>query len=332
MLNFYQAKLTQTIAKALVLAAASWLSVGMAADQKGYPSRPVKLMVAFPPGSSPDVLARALAKPMADLLRQPVIVENRPGARGVTGTHGVAKSAPDGYTLLMATASTIAVEPAVTRNLPYAPVSDFAPVGMVGALSPMVVVSKDSPIKTIADLVERARKAPGQLTYGASTPANSLLMEIFKSTTKTSLLAVPYKGTPEEMIDILGGRLDVSLSTPTVAMPHIRSGALRPIAVLDPVRIESFPDVPTIAQAGLPSLTYAGWNGVLAPAGTPEAILEKLSETVRKSLATADMQALLKSQSIRPATNTRREFGEMIARDIAKYSAVAETAGLRIDR
>lgn len=321
-----------SVTKLLALAVAGWMSINIAVAQENFPVRPIKIIVAFTPGSSPDVLARAIARPMATLLGQPVIVENRPGARGLTGTRAVARSPSDGYTLLMGTASTISVEPAVTKNLSYAPVSDFAPVGMVGALSPIIVVNKDSPIRTMADIVERAKKAPGKLTYGASTPTNSLLMEIFKSTTKTDLLAIPYKGTPDEVIDILAGRLDITLCTPAVALPHIRSGALRALAVLDPARYDTFPGVPTVAEAGLPGLTFVGWNGVLAPAKTPAHVLEKLGEAVRKSVATAEMQALLTSLSIRPATNTRKEFGEIIAKDIAKYTAVAESAGIRIDR
>lgn len=318
--------------KLLVLAAVGWLSVSIATAQENFPSRPIKLIVAYPAGASADVLARAIARPMSNILGQPVVVENRPGAQGVMGTRGAARSPADGYTLLLGTASTISVEPAVSRNAPYAPVRDFAPVGMVGAVSSMFVVHRYSSIRTMADLVEAARKSPGKLTYGASTPTNSLLMEILKSTTKTDLLAVPYKGTPQELIDILAGRLDVTLTTPAVAMPHIRSGALRPLAFMGSNRMDILPDVPTVAEAGLPSLTYVGWNGVLAPAGTPEAVLEKLNEAVRKSVATAEVQALLRSVSILPATNTRKEFGEMIATDIAKYTAVAEAAGLRVDR
>lgn len=299
------------------------------AQAQNYPARVIRLVAAYTPGSPTDIVARAVADKLGTELGQPVIVENRPGAGGVTGTLVVAGSKPDGYTLLMANAASIIVGPAMTKKPLYDPVSDFAVVGMVGSLSPVLVTGASSPYKTLADLVTYAKKNPGKVTYGAATPTASLLMEMFKREANVDMLDIPYKGVSEASIDLIGGRIDFMLDTPAAAIGNIKNGSVVPLVVFDPDRVSLLPSVPTVGEVGYSALTFVGWNAILAPANTPPEIVRKLEDALRKVVKDEAVKQRLESLSIKPATLNAKEFSELIDNSYKRMSKAALSAGLQ---
>ena len=301
-----------------------------AVAQEVYPNRPVKIVVPYPPGGTTDLLARAVAARLTESLKQTFIVENRGGASGSIGTTAVARSAPDGYTLLMATISTHGINPAISQ-VPYDPVKDFAPVTDVADTPNVLTTHVNTPYKTLADVLTAARAKPGAITFGSTSPGGSPHMsgELLKSMSGADLLHVPYKGGGPMLIDLIGGQIELGFDNLPSSMPHIRAGKLRAIAVTTTERWPGAPEIPTIAESGLPGYEVSAWFGLLAPAGTPKSIIDQLQKAVLQSLRTPDMAAQLMELGAKPVGNTPAEFAGMIEAELAKWRKVATTNKLQ---
>ncbi|MDB5856845.1 MAG: hypothetical protein JWQ76_534 [Ramlibacter sp.] len=315
-------------ARRLITFAACLFAAASLQAQEPFPNRPITLVVPFSPGSTTDIAARAVAQKLTQQMGSPVLVENRAGANGAIGNTYVARSKPDGYTLVIASAATHTVGAALAKGLPYDPVKDFAPVSNFGIIAPMLVVNADSTANTVDDLVKQAKAAPGKLNYGVSSQTSRLLGEIFKQATGTQLADISYKGPAEVALDLMTRRIDISFEAPGGVLPHIRSGKLKALAVMGARRFGPLPQVPTVAEAGYKDLELEGFVGVLAPAGTPPAVLEKLSAEIGRAIASPEVAQQLAGMGMDPQASTPAEFTSKIARDVARFSAVVKAAGL----
>ena len=285
-----------------------------------FPSRPVRIIVPFPPGGGADALARIMQPSLTKMWGQPVIVENRPGASGHIGADFVAASEADGYTLMMSS----------TASLTEKNVGRFAPVTLVSA-SPYVVVSNPKvPARTVRELVDYAKKNPGKLTFGSSGTgaASHLSAELFKSLAGIDMLHVPYKGTGQAVTDLLAGQIDVVFAPPQAVMPHVQAGRLNALAVTGDRRSFLFPDLPTVAESGVPGYAAVGWFGLLAPARTPPAIVAKLSADANKVLDEAQVRQRMQIVGAEPSGNTPPEFASFIREDQSKWSRLMKEQGI----
>ncbi len=264
---------------------AAGLLAASGAFAQTWPAKPVKLIVGFPPGGTTDVLARMVASKLADKLGQPVVVDNRAGASGMIGSDAVAKAPADGYTLLFSS-STLATYQALYPKVPFDAAKDFEPVATVATTPYVMVVHPSLPVKTVQDLIAYAKQNPGKVNYAASAPggAQQLAWEMFKRTTQTNLVYIPYRGTGALMPDLIGGTLQAGIDNVAVLTPHVKSGALRPLAVTGARRSALLPDVPTVIESGLPDMKVIGWFAVFAPAKTPRDITQKLSSSLAEIL------------------------------------------------
>jgi tripartite-type tricarboxylate transporter receptor subunit TctC len=317
-------------AAAIALAALSLASP--AARAQNYPDHPIRLIVGFPPGGINDLVARIVGQSMSDSMGQPVVIENRPGAGGTIGAGWVAKAAPDGYTLLLGSVSNLAMAPSQYKNLPYDPIKDFAPVALVAASPNILVVPNDSPIHSVADLIAQAKKQPGGISYASAGngTSNHLTVELLKTMAGVDLVHVPYRGDAPGLTDVLAGRIQMMFPTLPVALPQIKSGSLRAIAVSSPKRSILVPDIPTVAESGLlPQFAVSVWVGILAPAGTSAEIVDKLNAEIRKSLASPAVREQLEAQGTEPAAaGEPKDFGVYLADETRKWSEVAKTSGI----
>jgi tripartite-type tricarboxylate transporter receptor subunit TctC len=296
------------------------------------PNRTVRIVSPFAAGGSNDVIARIVAQKLGQPLGQPVIVDNRAGAGGVVGTEFSAKSAPDGYTLVMATNATFAIAAAL-RALPYDPVKDFAPIGLVGVSPYIVLVNPSLPVKTIRQLVALARAWPGELEFGSGgvgTPGH-LAGEMLKTMTGMKMNHIPYKAGSQALTDLLGGHIAVTFSTTITSTQLIRSGRVRALAVTTRNRLAAFPDIPTVSESGVPDYEFVLWLGLAAPAGTPDAIVRQLNDALAKILQAKDLRELLIAQSVEPLSNTPQELAEKIKRDLVIYAKLVHDAGARAE-
>ena len=284
-----------------------------------YPAKPVRLIVGFPAGGGTDILSRVIARKLVDTWPHALIVDNRPGADGAIATELVAKSTPDGYTLVMVSnAHTITP---FQRKLGYDPVKDFAPVTLVAANPNLLLVHPSLPVRNVKELVALAKAHPGQLAYGSSGGGTSpfLAMELFKSMTGTNIVHVPYKGSGPASIDLIGGHIQLMFGAVATTLPHVKSGKLRAIAVSSPKRWPSVPDLPTVSESGVPGFEAATWYGVLAPAGTPQPIIAKLNTEIAGVLHLPDVRAYGMEQGFETIGNKPEEFAEVIRRDMEKW-------------
>jgi tripartite-type tricarboxylate transporter receptor subunit TctC len=296
--------------------------------QESFPSRPITFVVPFPPGSTTDVAARAVAQKLTDRLGGPVVVDNRAGANGAIGIGYVARGKADGYTLVIGSAATHTVGAALAKGLPYDPIRDFAPVANFGVIAPLVTVHAESPANRLDDLVRMAKEAPGKLNYGVSSQSSRLLGELFKQATGTQLADIPYKGPAEVATDLLARRIDVSFEAPGAVLPHILAGKLKALATTGAARSGALPQVPTVAEAGRKALEFEGFVGVFAPAGTPTAVLDRLHDEIARAAATPEVAAQLARMGMEAQATSRAAFAARIARDAARFTAVARAAGL----
>ncbi len=310
-------------ASALALA----LAIGAAGAQSDYPVRPVRIIVPSPPSGGTDIVARVLAQHFSNAFGQQFFVENKPGAGNVIGIDAAARAAPDGYTLLVS-ASTIALNSVLYKKVPYDPVRDFAPITLAATAPNILVVNPKLPLKTLADLIAAAKAQPGKLSYGTPGIGTSphLCMELFKSMAGVDLQHVPYKGTAAAVMDIIGGQIDVAFATALTAKPLIDAGRLRALAVSGPRRVEALPGVPPVAEAGVPGYEAMQWYGLLAPAGTPSAIIERVHAEAMVALRSPEMKARLAADGAEPAGTTPAEFGAYIKRELQKWSRVRDAA------
>ncbi|HSW03875.1 Bug family tripartite tricarboxylate transporter substrate binding protein [Aquabacterium sp.] len=295
--------------------------------------RPIRLVVPFAPGGSTDILARAIGPKLSVALGQTVLIENRAGAGGSLGATDVAKAEPDGLTLLMGHIGTLAVNPAIYPKLGYDPLKSFVPVAWVARVPNVLVVSASSPAKTFQEFVELARKQPGRLTYssGGNGSAAHITFEYLKLRAKFFMVHVPYRGTAPSVTDVLGGQVDATFTGAPAVLPHIRSGRLRALAVSSAKRIPALPEVPTVAESGYAGFEADQWYGVVAPAGTPAALVTRLNAEINKALAQQDVAQQLATEGALPTPTTPQAFGELIAREIPRWAEVVKAGNVKAD-
>jgi tripartite-type tricarboxylate transporter receptor subunit TctC len=299
-----------------------------------YPNKPIRMVVGFPPGGGTDVVARILAPRMSELLGQPVVIDNRPGATGTVAAGQVAKATPDGYTVMMGHVSVNAIAPSLFSNLSYDVLKDFAPIAIAAAVPHFVVTHPSLPVTNLRELIAHLKSQPGKLTFPSAGNGSMphLAGEIFKSLAGVQVMHVPYKGSGQSMQDLLGGQHLVAFDTMPASSPHVRSGKLRAVAVSSAIRVASFPNVPTAEEAGLPGYQVITWYGLFAPAGTPSAIVNRLHADTVKAMQTPDTKSKLEGIGADgTVSRSPEEFAALVRADTARYARIVKEIGLRID-
>jgi tripartite-type tricarboxylate transporter receptor subunit TctC len=304
-----------------------------AASAQSFPSKPIRIVVPFPPGGTTDVLARAAAQKLSDTLGQPAVVDNRPGAGGNIGAELVAKSPPDGYTLLMGTVGTHAINPALYPKMPYDHIRDFAPVILVAGVPNVLVINPSLPVNSVQELVAYARANPGKLNFASSGSGTSIHLsgELFKTAAGLSMTHVPYKGSAPALMDLIGGQVQLMFDNLPSALPQIKAGKLKALAVTSRERAPALPNVPTIAESGFPGFEASSWFGLLAPAGTPQPVIATINGEVAKWLASPDAKEKLLAQGANAAGGTPEDFAKHIAAETAKWQKVVKESGAKVD-
>ena len=304
------------------------------ASAQTYPSRPIRLVVPYPPGGPLDIMARAIGQKLTEAWSQPVVVDNRAGAGGNIGADLVAKSPADGYTLLMGAVATHAINPTLYGKLPYDPVKDFAPVALVAQVPNILVVNPSVPAGSVQELIELARARPGYLNFGSGSTGSTghLAGELFKTMAGVQMVHIPYKGGAPAMADLLAGQVQLMFDNLANALPNVRAGRLRALAVTTLLRSPAMPDLPTIAESGLPGFDLTTWFGVMVPAGTPPEIVVKLNAGIVRALNAKDMRERLEKMGAEPpANNTPEHFAAFIRAEAAKYAKVVKESGAKVE-
>jgi len=323
-------QLLQTAVAGLI---ASLAGATPAIAQDPWPSKPIRLVVPFPPGSSPDIIARVIAEPLREALGQPVVVDNRAGAGGNIGTAAVAKAEPDGYTVLFTINGPLVTAPALYRKLGYAPLKDLAPVTLVATSPNVLVVDPALKVDTTGAFIAQARQSPGKLNYGSVGAGSSahLAMELLKSRENLDILHVPYPGFPQVITAMLGGFVQAGFMVPAIAMPQVRTGQVKALAVTSLQRSPSLPDIPTMAEQGLAGFEVISWQAVLVPTGTPPAIVERLNTEIVKAIGSKTVQDRLASQYFTPVGSSPAELTARIVAETKTLGAVIERLKLTLD-
>jgi tripartite-type tricarboxylate transporter receptor subunit TctC len=319
-----------------ILAFILGVALSAACQAQSFPARPLRWIVPFPPGGPTDTFSRAAAQKLSDILRQPVVVENRAGAGAAIGMEALAKSAPDGYTIGLSTTGSHAINPHLYPKLAYDPIRDFAPITLGISYVNMLVVSPSLPVHSAAELVAYAKSQPGGATFGSAGngSSNHLFGELLKSLTGAPMQHVPYKGSAAALTDVMGGNLTFMFDILNVSGPQIRAGRLRAIAVASAKRTPYFPEVPTLTEAGIKGFEDAGadlWFGIMAPAGTPKPVISKLNQALITGLRSPDMRERIRAQSLDLWTSTPEEFAAVLKADLARWGKVVKASGARVD-
>jgi len=301
----------------------------LSAHAQAYPAKPITIIVPFSAGGATDILARVVGQYMAKDLGQPVIVDNRAGAGGNIGTQAVARATPDGYTLLMGTVGTHAINQSLYGKLPFDPIKDFAPLTRVALVPNLLVANPAQPFKTVKDMLAYAKANPGKVTFGSSGSGSSIHLsgELFKHMAGVDIQHVAYRGSAPAVNDLLGNHIAVMFDNMPSAIGHVKSGKLRPIAVTTPQRSPALPDVPTIAEAGVPGYEATSWFGLLAPAKTPAPIVAKLNASILKALADPDVKKKLMEQGAEPHPESPEQFAQFIASETGKWGKIVKQSG-----
>jgi len=317
---------------AAVLVAASVFVAPFAIGQSTYPAKPVRLVVPFPPGGTTDIIARATAQKLSEAWGQQVIVDNRPGAAGNIGSELVARSAPDGYTLLMGTVGTHSINPSLYTKMPYDHVKDFAPVILVAGVPNVLVVNPEVPIKSVPELIAYAKANPGKLNFASSGSGTSIHLsgELFKAMTGVQMTHVPYKGSAPALTDLVGGQVQLMFDNLPSSLAFIKAGKLRALAVTSASRAAALPDVPTVAEY-VPGFEASSWFGILAPAGIAPEIIAKINGEVAKWLATPEAKEKLSAQGANAAGGSPQDFTKHIQAETAKWAKVVKESGAKVD-
>lgn len=313
---------------ALALAAASATAAAQA-----WPAKPVRIVVPFPPGQSADIMMRLLAERLTPALGKQVIVENRAGAGGAIGMEHAAKSAPDGYTVVMGASGPMTIAPTLQAKLPYDPLKDFEPVTAVASVAQVFMANPSFPVKSIKELIALAKSKPGEVNYGSSGVGTTqhLFMEAFASAAGVKLTHVAYKGSSPAVTDLLGGQIPMLSDTVPVAIPLVKTGKVRPLAVTSLRRQPFLPEVPTLDEQGIKGFNAIGWIGVLAPAGTPGAILDRLAAEMQKAVADPQTKAKMDQMGFVAMTETREKFRDFVRAETAKWRKVIADANVKVD-
>jgi len=296
-----------------------------------YPNRTIRIIVPFTPGGATDVVTRIVAQKVSEQTGRQVVTDNRGGAGGIVGAEAVAKAPPDGYTLVMGTSGTHAINASLYPKLSYDPVKDFAPVTRTALLPSMILAHPSVPATNVRELIAIAKKNPGQLTYASSGSAQYLTGALFTSMAEIDMLHVPYKGGGQAMPAQLGGEVALSFSTVVSSLPHVKSGRLRGLAVTSAKRTPAAPEFPTVAESGLPGYEAVSWYGVLAPAGTPRDIVTRLNTEVVRALKLPEVRQLMLAQGAEPVSESPEQFAALIKSDIAKWGDVVRKSGAKAD-
>jgi tripartite-type tricarboxylate transporter receptor subunit TctC len=303
---------------------------GIDAHAQAYPTKPIRLIVPYPPGGGTDIVARLLSLKLTDTLGQQVVIDNRGGANAIIGTELGAKSPPDGYTLLFALPANVAVNPSLYANLPFDPIRDFAPIAQLNTFPMLLVAHPSLPVTSVSDLVQLARSRPGQLNFASSGEGGGphLAMELLKSMTKTNITHIPYKGGGPATNDLIAGQVQVMTGTLMSTLPFVKANRLRALGVTSARRSQAAPDIPAVGET-LKGYDFSNWHGILAPRGTPAAIVEKLSVEIRKILQSNDVRERLASQGAEPVYGNPDDFMKLIKSEMVKYQLLLNNAGIR---
>lgn len=315
----------------MALAAAT---IGTACAQEvpsKYPTRAIHIVVGFTPGGGNDIIARLVGQKLSESLGQPVIIDNKPGGGAIIATEYVAKSAPDGYTLLVGASGAMAINPAVYAKLPYDSIRDFVPVSELGSFPLILIVNASSPIKSVAELIAFAKANPDKTNYSSSSAAFQLVTELFKQKTGAPMQEIPYKGANDSVMAVISGQVTATIADAGPVSSQVKGGRVRALAVAAPKRTEDLPDVPTMKEAGA-DVDAVLWSGIFAPRQTPPAIVSKLEGELMRIVRLPDVVARLKPLGIRPVGNTSAEFAQILTSDIARWSEVARAGNIRMEQ
>jgi tripartite-type tricarboxylate transporter receptor subunit TctC len=312
------------------IALALLLSLALEAAAQPYPAKPIRFIVPFPPGGSADILARAIGQKAGEGLGQSFVVENRPGAGTAIGAEALAKSASDGYAIMIGTVSSHAINPALNPKLPFDPVKDFTPVSLVATIPFAMIVHPSVPANTVQEFVALARAKPGTLNYSSagSGTSNHLAGELLRSMTGIDIVHIPYKGSAPALNDLLAGQVSMMFDLVLTAAPHVRSVAVRGLAVTGAQRSSALPNLPTVAESGVPGYEVSAWFGIFAPAGVPHPVVQRLNAEFVKAMQQPDLRQRLASQGAEPLTSTPEEFAAYLRSEIDKWAKVVKAAGM----
>ena len=325
-------KQSKRIFVTLIPLVAALCAVGAPAfAQDKWPSKPIKYIVPFPPGGTTDILARLIGQKLSLALGQPVLVENKAGAGGNIGSDFVAKSAPDGYTILGGTISSHAINVSMYKEMPYDPVKDFVPITLIGTNANVLVVDPKSTAKDVKELIAQAKAKPGSMSFASAGNGTSqhLSGELFKAMAGLDMVHVPYKGSAPAIQDVMAGQVPMMFDTTVVAAPHIKSGNVRALAVTSTKRVKGMETIPTLSEAGVPGYQLVSWQGIFAPAGTPKDIVFRLNAELVKIIALPDIRERLDSLGVDPVANTSEEFSAFQKAEIAKWAKVIKDANIK---
>ncbi len=303
------------------------------AAEPDWPRQPIHFVVPFPAGAITDLVARIVANKLSERLGQPIVIDNKPGASGEVGAEAVARAAPDGYTMGLATASTHAIAPSLNPKLPYDPVKDFAPVSMIGDAPYVLVVNTKLPARNIAELIELAKAKPRALNYSTVGPASlaQFAGALFCSMTKVELTAIPYRTATNSVIDVVEGRIEMQFGAVAASLPFVRQGQLRALAVTSKQRLEALPDVPSMSEAGLPGYEAVLWMALVMPPGTPAAIIARMNKETAAAIADPAVRKALAGQILEPRSSTPDELRDRIRSDVEKWRRIAAEANIKLE-
>jgi tripartite-type tricarboxylate transporter receptor subunit TctC len=306
-------------------------AAALAASAQGYPSKPIRIVVGFPPGGGNDIVARLVGAKMQEAWGQPVVIDNKPGANSIIAAEFVAKSAPDGYTLLVNATGGMSVNPVLYAKLPYSTLRDFVSISMIG-MFPMVLVTTPSlPVNSVQDLIAYAKANPGKLNYGAASTAFQVATEMFKQMTGTDIRHIPYKGSVQAINAVMAGDVQMTIVDSPPVLPHVKAKQLRGLAVTSATREPSAPELPTLAEAGVPGYEMNLWIGTFAPAGTPGEVAAMLSAEVARIVRLPDVREKLAALGIQPVGNTSEQFAGMIRNEIARFGPVVKAGNIKAE-
>jgi tripartite-type tricarboxylate transporter receptor subunit TctC len=327
---FQKGKSISMLSKLVMALAAATLSVAAAAQ---YPERPIRVIVGVPAGGTPDVMARTVTTGMSKILGQALVMDNRGGAGGLIGTEVAAKSAADGYTLLVSSPGPLTILPHLQKQIAYDPLNDFIPIGLIASNPFLLITHPSVPARTLKELIALAKAQPGKLNYASAGngAANHLAMELFKSMANIDITHVPYKGAPQAVSDVIAGHMNMMFNSIPPVLAQIKAERLRALGVGSNKRSLQLPDVPTITEAGVPGYEAITWFGMLAPAKTPKAILARVSDAFAKVINTPELRAQLEAQGAEPGSGNAQQFAMLIRREYERYAKVVKMSGAKID-